>query len=106
MAFLRGQVQSILCHHLLTLPKGHIVEVLVVSSEAHLLAQSLHILQGVHTWGEHKEHRSARTCLFVRLLKWDAPLLCVLGAKLLLNIQPAEAMHQYVVNAQQLCKSI
>lgn len=87
VTFFRRQIQRILCHHLLSLSKGDIVEVVAVHCEAQLLPQRLHILQRVHTRGEHKEDRSTWTSLLVGFLKRNVPLLSVLGPQLLLNIE-------------------
>lgn len=65
MTILGGQVQSILSNDLLTLAQGYIVEVFVVKSEAKFLPQSLHILQWIYSWAEHKEYWSARASLFI-----------------------------------------
>lgn len=65
MTILGGQIQSILSNNLLTLTQGYIVKVFVVKSEAKFLSQSLHILQWIYSWTEHKEYWSARASLFI-----------------------------------------
>ncbi len=69
------------------LSEGDVVELATVVGEAHLLTQSLHVLQWVHTRAEDEEHWGGRACLLEGDLKWNGPLLHVLGTQLLLYKQ-------------------
>lgn len=61
------------------------MEILLVCGEAHLLAQSLHLLEGIDTRTQHEEHWSCRACLLEGDLKGNVLLLHVLCTQLLLD---------------------
>ena len=72
------------------LSQRDVVEVAVVQREAELPPHSFHVLERVHAGTQHKEDGRGGASLLVGYLKWNGALLNVLGAKLLLYIQPGE----------------
>ena len=74
------EVHRLFGHDLLSLSQGDVVEVTVVSGEAHLLTEGLHVFQRVHSWGEDEEHRGLRARLLVRLGELYGFTLCVFAS--------------------------
>ena len=91
------------------------MKVPIVKGEPQLPTNSLHVLEGIHSRTEHKEHWGAWARLLIGDFKGDGPLLNIFGAKLLFNIQTAKIqgiqfyMLSYVYtqkNADGICKNI
>ena len=66
------------------------MEIASIQSEPKLPADSLHILERIDSRTEHKEDWCGGACLLVGHFKWYSPLLHILCAELLFNIEPGE----------------
>ena len=93
------------------------MKVPIVKGEPQLPTNSLHVLEGIHSRTEHKEHWGAWARLLIGDFKGDGPLLNIFGAKLLFNIQTAKIQmwvysftgcHMFTLkkNADGICKNI
>ena len=95
MSLLGGQIHGLLSHYLLALPEGDVVEVPVVSREAHLLAESLDVFKGIHSGRQDEEDGCARPRLLKGLGKFQSAIFYVLTTKLLCYKVTVKAKSEY-----------
>jgi len=61
------------------------MEVLVVECETEFLAQCLHVLQWIYTWGQDEEDWGPRPALFVRFCKLHLAIFHIFCTHLFFN---------------------
>ena len=72
------------------------MEVPIVNGQPQLVAEGLHVLQGVHPGAEDEEHGRGGAGLLEGHLEGDGALLDVLPSELLLNKQSAGLNQHYL----------
>lgn len=68
------------------------MEIALVDGQAQLVAEGLHVLQGVYPGAEDKEHGGGGPSLLEGHFEGDGALLNVLHSELLLNEQPVHML--------------